>query len=65
MTLAKPLGLPLLEGHRLTLGKPLGLGMPYSLLLTPNSHLPSPTWFRSLYLTSAARLKSTGGGVDG
>ena len=56
MTLQMPLGLPLLEGHRLTLGKPLGLGMPYSLLLTPYSYLPSPSWLPNLYLTKAARL---------
>ena len=37
--------------HAWTLQKPLGLGVPYSLLLTPCSYLPSPPWFRNLYLT--------------
>jgi len=60
MTLQMPLGLPLLEGHGLTLGKPLGLGMPYSLLPTPYSHLPSPSWLPNLYLTRASRLDRHG-----
>jgi len=60
MTLQMPLGLPLLEGHGLTLGKPLGLGMPYSLLPTPYSYLPSPSWLPNLYLTRASRLDRHG-----
>lgn len=41
------------EPLRMGLRKPQGMGMPYSLLLTPFSYLPSPPWFRNLYLTRA------------
>jgi hypothetical protein len=51
MTLRKPLGLTLSEPLRSTLGSTLGLGMPYSLLPTPLSYLPSPSWLPNLYLT--------------
>ena len=51
MTLQMPLRLPLSEPQGLPLRKPLGLGIPYSLLPTPNSQIPSPTWLPDLYLT--------------